>query len=147
MANTVFSPLLSSDGDEWRCRNADNESLPPSNFFFPYSLSIKTIKNRPPSQTSVHAHLISKFFTMTTVSSNTAATATATAKAKTAAAKAMRQKNNENAAKFLTLGMAGIIVVFVVFHWTRMFYKHCGTRQSRSSSVLEFPIAFTRSGF
>jgi hypothetical protein len=84
---------------------------------------------------------------MTTVSSNTAATATATAKAKTAAAKAMRQKNNENTAKFLALGMAGIIVVFVIFHWTRMFYKHYGTRQSRSSSVLKFPIAFIRSDF
>lgn len=82
---------------------------------------------------------------MTAVSSNTAATATATAKAKIAAAKALRQKNNENTAKFLTLGMAGIIALFVIFHWTRMFYKRYGTRQSRSSSVLKFPIAFTRS--
>jgi len=77
---------------------------------------------------------------------NASSNAAAAVKAKTAAAKVLRQKNNENTAKFLALGVAGIMILFVIFHWTHIFYNRYGTRQTRSSSVLRFPTAVTRSG-
>ena len=75
---------------------------------------------------------------------NISTSAAAAGKAKTAAAKVLRQKNNEDTAKFLALGMVGIMILFMILHLTRVFYNRYAIRQSRSSNLLRFPIAFTR---
>jgi hypothetical protein len=77
---------------------------------------------------------------MASISSNAAAVA----KEKATAAKVLRQKNNENTAKFLALGMAGIVILFIIFHWIRIFYNRYGTRQRSSSIALKLPVAFAR---
>jgi hypothetical protein len=81
---------------------------------------------------------------MTSIDSNPT---TAAAKAKKAAATVLRQHNNENAAKFLALGMAGIMILFIISHWIHISYKYYGARRHRGAAALRYPIALTRSAF
>ncbi|TVY49572.1 Ferric/cupric reductase transmembrane component, partial [Lachnellula occidentalis] len=77
------------------------------------------------------------------------ATATAAAEAKAAKAKAaklvkiLRQRNNENSAKFFAAAMAGIMVLFILFHWTRIAFKTY-ERRSGKATFLQFPVRITR---
>jgi hypothetical protein len=59
----------------------------------------------------------------------------------------LRQNNNENAAKFLALSMAGIMILFIISHWTRISYKYYEARRHRGAPALRYPIALTRSAF
>ncbi|TVY94022.1 Ferric/cupric reductase transmembrane component [Lachnellula willkommii] len=73
--------------------------------------------------------------------------ATAAAAAKAAKAKAkklLRQRNNENSAKFFAAAMAGIMVLFILFHWTRIAYKTYERRSSGKAAFLKFPVRVTR---
>jgi hypothetical protein len=85
---------------------------------------------------------------MANVTTTPAATASAAAaaelKAAKVAAKALRQVKNEDTAKYFAVGMTGIMALFIIFHWTRLFYKRYGSKQGRNSKVLGLPIAFTR---
>lgn len=74
-------------------------------------------------------------------STETAAKA-ATAKAK-ALAKALRQKNNENSAKFFAAGMVGMICLFMIFHWTRVIFKKYESKHGKFTSF-RVPVAVTR---
>jgi len=71
-------------------------------------------------------------------------TAAADAKAKTALAKALRQVNNENSAKFFAAGMAGMIFLFTVFHWSRFALRHYELRRARRVSLLKIPVRVSR---
>lgn len=75
---------------------------------------------------------------------NATAIAAKEAKAKTALAKLLRQKNNENSAKFFAAGMVGLIVLFMIFHWTRIFFKRYESRTSGSIGPLEVPVRISR---
>jgi hypothetical protein len=85
---------------------------------------------------------------MVNVTTTPAATASAAAAAKLkaakAAAKALRQVKNEDTAKYFAVGMAGIMGLFIIFRWTKFFYKRYGSKQESSSKVLRLPIALTR---
>ncbi|TVY20703.1 Ferric/cupric reductase transmembrane component 2 [Lachnellula arida] len=73
--------------------------------------------------------------------------ATAAAAAKAAKAKAkklLRQRNNENSAKFFAAAMVGIMVLFILFHWTRIAYKTYERRSSGKATFLKFPVRVTR---
>ena len=66
-----------------------------------------------------------------------------TAKAKAALAKVLRQKNNENAAKFFAAGMVGMIFLFMIFHGTRYFVKKYESKNG-TIPALRGPVAITR---
>ncbi len=74
---------------------------------------------------------------------NATATAAAASKAAKALAKVLRQKNNENTAKFLAAGVAGMMVLFIIFHWTRSAFKSYESKKGRVTA-LRVPIAITR---
>jgi hypothetical protein len=89
----------------------------------------------------ITSHFSSKLFIMANVTTTPAATAKL--KAAKVAAKALRQVKNEDTAKYFAVGMTGIMALFIIFHWTRFFYKRYGSKQESSSKVLELPIALT----
>ena len=74
---------------------------------------------------------------------NATETATKAAKAKATLAKVLRQKDNENTAKFFAAGMAGMMVLFMIFHWTRSVYKKYESKKG-SPTALRVPVAITR---
>ncbi len=77
--------------------------------------------------------------------SDSAAVAAAKLKAAKVAAKALRQAKNEDTAKYLAVGMVGIMALFTMFRWTRFFYnRRCVSKGRSDSKVLEPLIAFTR---
>jgi len=78
---------------------------------------------------------------------NATVTAAATAKAKAALAKAIRQRNNENTAKFFAVGMAGLIVLFMIFHWTRLVFRRYESKEKGSLGVFQVPVAISRYPF
>jgi hypothetical protein len=39
-------------------------------------------------------------------------------------ARALRQKNNENAAKYFAISIAGLIVIFSIIHWIELTFLH-----------------------
>jgi hypothetical protein len=65
------------------------------------------------------------------------------AKAKVALAKLIRQRNNENTAKSFAAGMVGMMILFMIFHWTRFVYKRYGSK-SRSIALLRMPVGISR---
>jgi len=71
----------------------------------------------------------------------------AAAKAKTALVKVLRQRNNENTAKFFAAGMAGMMVLFMIFHWTRVVFKRYESRKSESISLSRIPVSLSRYGY
>jgi len=98
--------------------------------------------------TVITSHFFSKSFIMVNVTTTPAATASAAAaaelKAAKVAAKALRQVKNEDTAKYFAVGMTGIMGLFIIFRWTKFFYKRYGSKQESSSKVLRLPIALTR---
>jgi hypothetical protein len=58
--------------------------------------------------------------------------------AKAASSRTLRQANNENSAKVFAAGMAGMIFLFILFHWSRFVFTRCGLRRARGSGFLEF---------
>jgi len=78
---------------------------------------------------------------------NATTTAAAAAKDKTALAKVIRQRNNENTAKFFAAGMAGLIVLFMIFHWTRLVFKRYELKKKESLGVFKVPVALSRYSF
>jgi hypothetical protein len=69
----------------------------------------------------------------------------AQAKAKAAAlSKILRQRNNENAAKFFAVGMAGMMGLFITFYWTRVLFKGFERKSGKNLTFLKAPIAVTR---
>jgi hypothetical protein len=78
------------------------------------------------------------------MAANATASAAAAAKAKTALATVIRQKNNENAAKFFAVGIVGMIVLFMVFHWSIVFLKLYELKKNQSLSFLRLPARLSR---
>jgi putative effector of murein hydrolase len=74
---------------------------------------------------------------------NTTGTTASAAKAQAALAKELRQRNNENTAKFFVAGMASMILLFMIFHWTRFVYKKYESKNG-TVTALTVPIAITR---
>jgi hypothetical protein len=74
---------------------------------------------------------------------NATETAAKAAKAKVALAKVLRQKNNENTAKFFAAGMVGMMVLFMIFHWTRFVFKKYEPKKGKPVA-LRIPVAITR---
>lgn len=77
----------------------------------------------------------------TTIATAAAAKADKVAKAK---AKVLRQRNNENSTKFFAAAMVGIMVIFILFHWTRIAFKTYERRRSGKATFLKFPVRITR---
>jgi cyanate permease len=73
-----------------------------------------------------------------------AATAAVNAKAAAALVKVLRQKNNENTAKFFAAGIAGIILISWILHWTRVAFKHHEVKVGQEVGVLKSPVAISR---
>ncbi|RDW91122.1 hypothetical protein BP5796_02287 [Coleophoma crateriformis] len=71
------------------------------------------------------------------------AATTAAAKAK-ALAKVLRQRNNVNSVKFLAAGSVGVMFLFIVFHWTRIFFKRYQAKKAGNGALLKGPVAVTR---
>ncbi|KAL3417212.1 ferric reductase like transmembrane component [Phlyctema vagabunda] len=71
------------------------------------------------------------------------ATAQAAAKKK-ALAKKLRLINNVNSTKYFAAGMAALVTLFIVFHWTRYFYKKIESRKVVNNKLLKVPLAITR---
>ena len=74
---------------------------------------------------------------------HSAATAAVNAKAAAALVKVLRQKNNENTAKFFAAGMAGILLISCISHWTRVAFKHHEVKVGQVG-VLKTPVAISR---
>jgi len=66
------------------------------------------------------------------------------AAAAAAKAKALRQRNNENAARFFAAGMAGMMVMFIFFHWARFLFKRYQLRRGSSTSFLRVSVGISR---
>jgi hypothetical protein len=75
---------------------------------------------------------------------NSTAVAEADAKAQAALAKALRQANNENTAKFFAAGMAGMIFLFMSFHWSRLAFARYKQRRARRIGFLELLVRISR---
>jgi hypothetical protein len=73
-----------------------------------------------------------------------AATAAVNAKAAAALVKVLRQKNNENTAKFFAAGMAGIILISWILHWTGVAFKHHEVKVGQEVGILKSPVAISR---
>lgn len=58
--------------------------------------------------------------------------------------KALRQKNNENTAKFFAAGICGMIFLFILFHWARFLFTHYGRRRAGISRLVDLPRRITR---
>ena len=65
------------------------------------------------------------------------------AKTKATLAKVLRQKNNENTAKFFASGMVGMMMLFMIFHWTRFILKKYESKKGKPTT-LKTPVAITR---
>ncbi|KAE8453286.1 hypothetical protein EG329_011353 [Mollisiaceae sp. DMI_Dod_QoI] len=61
-----------------------------------------------------------------------------------AISKKLRQRYNENSAKYFAVGIGAIIFLFMIFHWTRFLYKQYGLKSSRTIRVLKLPVVFAR---
>ena len=73
---------------------------------------------------------------------NATKTAAKAVKAKAALAKVLRQKNNENTAGFFTVGIVGMIILFMIFHWTRyVFNKYKSNNGNPTALRVPFTIA------
>ena len=75
---------------------------------------------------------------------NSTALAKADVKAQAALAKALRQANNENATKFFAAGMAGVIFLFITFHWGRLPLALYYQRRARRIGSLELLVRISR---
>jgi hypothetical protein len=65
------------------------------------------------------------------------------AKVKAALAKLIRQRDNENTAKFFAAGMVGIMILFMMFHWTRFVIKRHESK-NKSIGLLRVPVRISR---
>jgi hypothetical protein len=74
---------------------------------------------------------------------NATETAAKAIKAKAALAKILRQKSNENTAKFLAAGMAGTMILFMIFYWTRFVFKRYEPKNEKLTAF-RVPVAITR---
>lgn len=83
------------------------------------------------------------YLTMPSSTITVAAAGDAASKAKITLAKALRQRNNENTAKFFAAGMAGMVLICILFHWSRFAFAHYGLR-ARRSGFLHSPRKFSR---
>jgi hypothetical protein len=50
---------------------------------------------------------------------------------------------NENTAKFFASGMVGMMVLFMIFHWTRFIFKKYESKKGKPAA-LRTPVAITR---
>jgi hypothetical protein len=76
---------------------------------------------------------------------NTSANAAAESAAAAKAARIARQQfYNEKAAKFYGVAMAGIIVLFTIFHWSRFIYSRYSSKGTRNSRTMRFQVSTTR---
>lgn len=75
-----------------------------------------------------------------------AAAAVTASKAKTAtlAAKILRQKYNVQSAKYFAAGISGLILLFMIFHWTRVIYKRFEVKISSRPGFLKIPVDISR---
>jgi hypothetical protein len=74
---------------------------------------------------------------------NATETAVKAAKAKAALAKVLRQKNNENAAGFFTVGIVGMIILFMIFHCIRYVFNNCKSKKG-NPTALRVPFTIAR---
>jgi hypothetical protein len=79
----------------------------------------------------------------TTPAAQASAAAAAKAKALKAAQKALRYSNNLDVAKYFAVGMAGIMALFIISHWTRFAYNKSHGPKRGDSKVGSF-IVLTR---
>lgn len=75
---------------------------------------------------------------------NATAIAAAAMAKKLMAARALQQHYNENTAKYYAAAMAGVIVLFTIFHWSRFLYCRFATRGLKDSSVMKAQVSVAR---
>jgi hypothetical protein len=54
------------------------------------------------------------------------------------------QWNNQKAAQYLAVAMAGLIVLFATLHWSRFIYNRYGPKRARNSKVLNATVMVSR---
>jgi len=77
-------------------------------------------------------------------SSNSTAIAAAAATKKSMAVRALQLRNNEKTAKYYAAAMAGLIMVFTLFHWSRFLYSRYATKGPRKSKFMKAQVSLAR---
>ncbi|TVY39265.1 Ferric/cupric reductase transmembrane component, partial [Lachnellula subtilissima] len=85
----------------------------------------------------------SNFSVQSPPSRNSTAIAAAAAK-KSSAVRAVQLQNNEKTAKYYAAAMAGLIIVFTLFHWSRFLYSRYATRGLRKSKFMKAQVSLAR---
>lgn len=75
---------------------------------------------------------------------SSAADVAAAAKAKKAI-KAMQELFNQNSAKYFGGSIAGVIVIFTLFHWARFLYSRYATKSFKESKFIKTQVSISRS--
>ncbi|TVY92228.1 Ferric/cupric reductase transmembrane component, partial [Lachnellula willkommii] len=60
------------------------------------------------------------------------------------AVRAVQQRNNEKTAKYYAAAMAGLIIVFTLFHWSRFLYSRYATKGLRKSKFIKAQVSLAR---
>ncbi|TVY78529.1 Ferric/cupric reductase transmembrane component [Lachnellula suecica] len=75
---------------------------------------------------------------------NATAIAAAAAAKKVMQGRALQQKNNENVAKYFAAAMAGVIIMFTIFHWSRFLYSRYATKGLKESKIMRAQVSAAR---
>ena len=73
-----------------------------------------------------------------------AAAAEAAAKKAELAAIAKEQMLDQQAAEHFAMAMAGLIILFTTFHWSRFLYSRYASKGVRGSKVMKIQVAIAR---
>jgi hypothetical protein len=60
---------------------------------------------------------------------------------------AIAQANDQTAAKWFAVAMAGLILLFTVFHWSRFLYSRYASKRSRESEITNAIVTLARYTF
>lgn len=66
------------------------------------------------------------------------------ASAAAAAARAQQEANNVTALKHFAYAMAGVIILFTIFHWSRYFYSRYASKGVRESKIMKAQVSTAR---
>ncbi|CAG8983101.1 hypothetical protein HYALB_00004543 [Hymenoscyphus albidus] len=79
-----------------------------------------------------------------TSNNSTANAAAAAAEKKTQMLRAIQQTYNVRAAKYFAAAMAVFILLFTIYHWTRLLYSRYASKSVKNSSIMKSQVFLTR---
>jgi hypothetical protein len=75
---------------------------------------------------------------------NATAIAAAAAAKKAAASRVLQLRNNVKVTKYYAAAMAGVIIMFTIFHWSRFLYSRYASKGLKKSKIMKAQVSVAR---